>query len=109
MHTYIKKLQSKEEDSRKQILIVSLVLAMIIVGSIWVYSLTDRFSGDNAVANTTADDSSVKPFALLKDSIASTYENISASVGKFSSSIKPVDQPGQKQVDLIVVDHPTSQ
>ncbi len=102
---YIHTLQSKPEAVRKQILVVSLVSVMAAVVFIWVYSLQDHFSSDQTAANT---DTTVKPFTLFANSISSTYDNISASVGKITSK-KAADAPAEKQIDLIVVDHPTNQ
>ncbi len=106
MHPYIKKLQSKEEVVRKQILLGSLIVSMAVVGSIWVYSLTDRF-GSQAVAQKNTEGSATKPFALFANSVVDTYNNITASVGNFSLSKNKKEQSKEKQVDLIVVDKQT--
>jgi hypothetical protein len=102
---YIHTLRAKPEAVKKQILYVSLISIMAVVVFIWVYSLEDHFSSDQTAANT---DATVKPFTLFANSIASTYDNISASVGKITSK-KEADAPAGKQIDLIVVDHPTNQ
>lgn len=100
MYAYIKKLQSKEEIIRKQILVASLIVSMAVVGSVWVYSLSDRF-GDKEVA--VADTTTTKPFALFSSSISDAYQNISASVANFSrKSSAPKTEP--KQIDLIPVE-----
>ncbi len=105
MRTYIKKLQSKEEDIRKQILAGALIVSMSLVALVWMYSLSDRFSSDTKVAQT---DNSTKPFTLFANSVASTYNNIAASVGSFSFANKS-EQPAQKQIDLMVVENPSVQ
>lgn len=104
MRTYISKLQKKSEESRKQILFVALVVSMFLVGSIWVYSLTNRF--DNKVQTKVKED--IKPFALFGDSISNTYKNITASVGNISLPIKQ-EVKTEKQIDLIVVDKSANQ
>lgn len=105
MYTYIKKLQSKKEDTRKQILVVSLVACMSFVVFVWVYGLTDHlFTQDNA----TQASKDIKPFTLFANSISDTYQNISASVGKISSK-KQADTAPDKQIDLIVVEPKTNQ
>lgn len=103
MRTYIKKLQSKREVVRKQILVASLVVSMAVVGSVWVYSLNDRF-GQKQLAEV---DTSVKPFTLFSDSITDAYQNITASVGNFSFSSKKNEKPAPKQIDLIPVEPST--
>ncbi len=102
MYKYIKNIQSKEENVRKQILVAYLVFSMAIVGSVWVYSLTSKF-GEKKVAQQT--ETGAKPFTLFASSISSAYQNISASVANFSLSTKSKDTP-EKQIDLIVVEHP---
>ncbi len=109
MNSYIKKLQSKDEGKRKQILVVSLVVSMTIVGSVWMYSLSDRFSSKNKEAKSLAEaDSTIKPFKLFANSISSAYHNITASVGNISKP-KANDQPEEKQIDLIPVEYPNAQ
>ena len=110
MREYIKKLQTKNEQSRKQILFVTLAICMSLVIGIWVYTLTSSF--DEKVQAKASDD--IKPFALLGDSISNTYKNITASVGSISSvsNSNPkeiTDQSTEKQIDLIVVDKQANQ
>lgn len=104
MKSYIKKLQSKDENSRKQILIISLVVSMTLVGSVWIYNLVDRFS-DEKVA-TASTDESVGPFKLFADSVKDAYDNIAASVGKISLKDN-LNQEEKKQIDLIPVEDQT--
>lgn len=104
-YTYIKKLQNKDENARKQILVASLVVSMAVVGSVWAYSLTDRFSS-HSVAQAQTTPTTTKPFAMFTQSISNAYTNIAASVGNISFS-KKVDTTEEKQIDLIVVEHPT--
>ncbi len=110
MHKYIKKLQSKSENTRKQMLVGSLVVCMSFVFLIWVSSISSRLSGGEVAAKTEAD---IKPFALFGQSIKDTYSNVTASVGNISTSLKKVDTPAptgpkveeQKQIDLIPVEY----
>ncbi|HUC88528.1 MAG TPA: hypothetical protein VMR49_00665 [Candidatus Paceibacterota bacterium] len=101
MRAYIKKLQSKEEHIRKQILVGLMIFSMVIVGSIWIYNLTGRF--DAKVASQASAD--MKPFALLGSSIGDALKNISASVGNISFSKKTGNADG-KQIDLNVIKDP---
>jgi len=107
MRAYIKKLQSKSEDTRKQIFVGSLIVCMSFVGLIWISSLGYKF---NNKENTAKTEEAIKPFALLKQSISDTYNNVTASVGNISSPKK--DEPKteekvgtQKQIDLIPVEY----
>jgi hypothetical protein len=109
MRAYIKKLQAKDEIVRKQIFFGLMVVSMAFVGFIWIYNLGDRF--DSKVKEQVRED--VKPFKLFANSLSSTYQNISASVGNISTpkkaeqKVKEVEE--QKQVNLIVVEEVPSQ
>ena len=105
MKAYIKKIQSKDEDIRKFIFVVSLIFCMAIVGFIWIYNLGTRF-GNPKVAEQTNED--IKPFKLFTNSISDTYKNVSASVGKASNSIegkKTETSTPDKKIDLIPVEY----
>jgi len=106
MREYIKKLQEKDENTKKRILVVSLSVSMFVVGSIWIGDLTGRFNKKIEQQHVQANKEEVKPFALFKDSVSETYKNITASVGNVSF-IKKQEAP--KQIDLIVVDNPVNQ
>ncbi len=105
MSTYIKKLQSKSEASRKQMLTAWLLVSMSLVVFVWVYNLGDRFSND-ATANKEQD--VLKPFTLFANSVSQTYSDVSASVGSIKSSIKK-DRVEEKQIDLIPVERSVNQ
>lgn len=105
MRTYIKKLQTKSEESRKQILFVSLTISMFLVISLFVYGLTNRFNEKVQVQAKAKEDA--KPLALLGESISSTYKNIVASVGNIPLLNKEVST--EKQINLIVVDKSANQ
>ncbi len=109
MHEYIKKLQSKSEDTRKQILVGSLIVCMSFVGFIWINGIGHKLGSGQVAAKTQED---IKPFALFGQSIKDTYNNVTASVGNISS-LKKVSTPAptepkeeeQKQIDLIPVEY----
>ena len=102
MRAYIKKLQSKSEVVRKQILVGSLVVCMAFVGVIWISTLGYKFSKNNVAKSQDV----IKPFALFGQSISNTYNNITASVGNISSTIKKEQtKTPEKQIDLIPVEY----
>ena len=78
MKHYIKKLQTKPDHIKKQILVVSTVVLCGIVLSFWVFTLKYRFSSDE---NKTSLQSDLKPFGMLKEGVSKTYQDLSASVG----------------------------
>jgi hypothetical protein len=107
MREYIKKLQSKPEYIRKQIMYGTLTVSMLVIGLIWVSGIGNRFS-EEKIAKIKDD---IKPFALFGQSVKDTYSNVTASVGNISSSLsnketkteKKVDD--EKQIDLIPVEY----
>jgi hypothetical protein len=110
MRTYIKKLQSKSEGSRKQILVGSLIVCMAFVGVIWVNSLGYKFSSSNTAAKVQED---IKPFALFGKTISDTVGNVTASVGSIKSPAVGEANPDlptqtevktEKVIDLIPVE-----
>jgi hypothetical protein len=101
MYTYIKKLQSKSEDTRKRILTGSLIVCMSFVVFVWVSSLSSRF---HKVENVASGEEVIKPFALFKQSFSGTIDNITASAGNIKATKKVEGVKEEKQIDLIVVD-----
>jgi hypothetical protein len=111
MNSYIRNLQSKPVEVRKQMLVASLVVSMAFVGVVWVYGLTERFGNNSEDVATEKKDNSLAPFKVFANSISNAYTNISASVGQISSKENTaVDTPKteQKQIELIPVE-PSSQ
>lgn len=100
MRAYIKKLQSKDEGTRKRIFVGTMIGSMSIVTLIWVYGLGVRFTNPSIKEHANED---IKPFKLFSNSISSTYSNISASVGK--ASLKNNKEKEQKQIDLIPIEY----
>ncbi len=107
MRTYIKKLQSKPEHIRKQILVGSLVVCMAFVFTVWIGSLGYKFGKGAEVAQNK--ETTMKPFALFGKTITDTYKNVTASVGNISSvttkELPKVEVNTEKVVDLIPVEN----
>lgn len=104
MRQYIKKLQSKNEQSRKKIFAGLMIFSMAFVTLVWMYSLGHRFN--QGVKEQARED--IEPFRLFANSLSSTYNNISASVGKASISKNKKEKVAEeKQIDLILVEEVT--
>ena len=104
MRAYIKKLQSKSEIARKQILVASLVVCMSLVCLIWIGSLGYNFSKNITVVETKE---AIKPFALFGQTVSDTIKNVGASVGSISLPVKKEQTPeikNDKQIDLTPVE-----
>jgi len=99
MLKYIKRVQAKDRDARKKVLIVWMSVSMVIVVSVWICGLVGRF-GPQTVAKVGED---IKPFKLFANSMSQTYQNISASVGNISS-ISNTKTTDEKVIDLIPVE-----
>jgi hypothetical protein len=109
MNSYIKKLQSKSEDTRKLIFVGSLIVCMSLVGVVWIYGLGTRFSSPKVAVQSDED---IKPFKLFTNSISDTFKNISASVGSINNkkdTTGDVAPQTEKQIDLIPVEYSTNQ
>jgi hypothetical protein len=103
MRQYIKKLQSKPEVVRKQIMFGFIAVSMSIVVLIFISTIGHRFGPQN-IAKVQDD---IKPFALFGQAVSNTYNNISASVGNIKSidnqSEEQKNKTDEKQIDLIPV------
>ncbi len=105
MIKYIEKLQSKDETSRKQILVSSLIVLMSFVGVVWVSSLGYKFGNNSNKVEVAKEEKASGPFALLGNVISDTYNNITASVGNISSKKDNIKAENSgEQIDLIVVE-----
>lgn len=101
MRKYIKKIQSKSEDVRKQILVTSLVACMSLVLFIWVGTIGHKFNNKTSVAKT---ENEIKPFSLFSKTVSDTYKNVSASAGNIKSKIEESKEEG-KVIELIPVEY----
>ena len=103
MYEYIKKLQNKDEDSKKIALIGFMSISAIVVGLVWYASMQKRFI--EVVVAKEKEKNQVSPFKMFQNSLSDTYNNVSASVGEIKSG-KFLEQKEkkEKQVDLIVVE-----
>jgi len=93
MRKYIEKIKAKPEEIRKQIFAGVLILCMVLVGFVWVEGLINKTNGKKVAiaekeASATIGNSGSKPFVLFGQVLKSTYNNITASVGDISNTIK---------------------
>lgn len=107
MQQYIKKLRSKSEETRKQILIWSLVVCMSLVVFIWISTLghISKNKQQKEAINKEETSKEIKPFSMLKTSLKDTYDNVYSSVKEinFKKEEEKVEVP-QTQVDLIHIE-----
>lgn len=104
MDKYIKKLQSKKEETRKLIFTGTLFVAMSFVVMIWVSGIGTRFVNPEIKEQARAD---IKPFKLFSDSISSTYKSMSASVGEITNKKEVIVNEGNEgnEINLIPVEY----
>lgn len=103
MRAYIRKLQLKKEETRKQIFAGVMIVCMSLVGVIWIGTLGYKFGHKETVVKSEDD---IKPFALFGQSITNTVGNVTASVGKISEMKKDDARKVEveKQIDMIPVE-----
>jgi len=108
MRAYIKKLQSKPEYIRKQIMFGTLAVSMFFVGLIWISGIGGKFSSEN----TAKVEEDLKPFALFGQTVKDTYGNVTASVGDIKTALKKDELKVEeskveenKQIELIPVEY----
>jgi hypothetical protein len=101
MRAYIKKLQGKEENVRKQILFVSMAVSMTVVVFVWIYGLGYKLNNRPVVVKA---ESEIKPFTLFVNSVSSAYQNITASVGNIPKLMDQEKEIPEKQIELIPVE-----
>lgn len=110
MRAYVKKLQNKSEESRKQILFFTMVISMSLVAGVFIYGLGSQFR--EIAKKEEAQNKTTGPFRLMADSISKSYKNMTASA--FNSMPNKQDRellnsvvpeiPEGKQIELIVID-----
>ncbi len=98
MQSYIKKLQSKPEEVRQRILVVSMLLVMTVVVMVWVYDMTGRLSSGSISEQASSD---AKPFTLFFNSLSNLY-NQDASAG--NANLNSGTTNTQKQINLVPVE-----
>ncbi len=76
MKKFIKKIQNKPEHVRKQILYVATIAIGGLIVIFWIFTLQYRFSSIDAAKVQEE----LKPFSIIKDNIASTYNDVSSKI-----------------------------
>jgi len=90
MQKYIEKLRSKSEETRKQILIWSLIFCMSIVFFIWINGLGHNTKNKAEKEIDVQEESVIKPFSLLKTSIKDAYKDVSSGIKEIK--INPTEE-----------------
>lgn len=106
MKKFVQKLRNKSEEERKRILTLSLIIVMVLIGGLWINSLTHRFTPK--VAKETKSD--LAPFKLLGARLGGTFKNVTASVNEAKVLKKKTkdavneELQNEKVINLIPVD-----
>jgi hypothetical protein len=84
MLDYIRHLRTKPEETKKQIVLVALVITMSIVVIIWLATL----GGNNAKTKEpkAKEDNGPSPFSILTSSFSETFKDIKSSVSEINLS-----------------------
>ncbi len=78
MFRYIEKLQNKPEHIRQIVLLVSVVVIMIIIITIWLSTFSIRISKDTK--KQTDNSSELSPFSMIKNDVMNFYKNIKKNI-----------------------------
>jgi hypothetical protein len=98
MRKFIENLQQKDEAIKKQILMFSLIVSMIIVISIWFYQVLSPRQKIVKINQSEKSEETINPVKAFSGSLSQAIQGISASVGNISIFSK---EP--KQIDLEII------
>lgn len=82
MRNYIRHLRTKPEETKKQIVLIALVVCMSIVITIWLATLGGRKDSENKIK--TKEDNGPSPFSILTNSFSNTFSEIKSSIGEIN-------------------------
>lgn len=77
MRKYIKQIQQRSIEGRKQIFVITMIVLMSLVFIVWIFGLGYRFSSNNK--KNIKEKETIQPFTILKNTFVDTYKNINES------------------------------
>jgi hypothetical protein len=98
MKKFIKNLQQKDEATRKQALLISVIISMVIVVSIWFYQIISPRQKIVKIDDKEKSEEILNPIKVFSGSFSDTMKGISASVGNIS-----IFNNEPKQIDLEII------
>jgi competence protein ComGF len=103
MKEYINRIKSKDRAIRQQYLWTYLILLMIVIGGIWIFSLTYHLSNKKIVEQTKEE---IKPLELFVDGFKNSFKDITANVGsiKLNSEKNISEISSGEMIPLTVID-----
>lgn len=88
--SFIRRIRSKREETRKMMLTVSMIVSMSLVGLIWVVGITNpKREKDEKVVGV---EETLKPFSMFGESIKDKYQDLSASLGDLGKTVKNIKE-----------------
>jgi hypothetical protein len=101
--SFIRRIRSKREETRKMILTISMIVSMSLVGLIWVAGITGKKDKENK--NVIGVEETIKPFSMFGKSMKETYTDLSASLGDLGKSFKNIkDSLPEQEKEIIELD-----
>lgn len=82
MHDYIRHLRTKPEETKKQIVLIALLVCMSIVITIWLTTLGGRNDSEEKIK--TEENKGPSPFSILTDSFTGTFNDIKTSISEMN-------------------------
>lgn len=98
--SFIRRIRSKGEETRKMMLAVSMIVSMSLVGLIWVVGITNPKREKNE--KVVGVEETLKPFSMFGESIKESYQDLSANLGDLGSMFKNIkdgmEERGEKEI-----------
>jgi len=100
--SFIRRIRSKREETRKMMLAVSMIVSMSLVGLIWVVGITNpKREKDEKVVGV---EETLKPFSMFGESIKDKYQDLSASLGDLGKTFKSIKEGVEKEAEKEIIE-----
>ena len=100
--SFIRRIRSKGEETRKMMLAVSMIVSMSLVGLIWVVGIMGgKKAPDEKVVGV---EETLKPFSLFGESIKDKYQDLSASLGDLGKTFKSIKEGVEKEAEKEIIE-----
>ncbi len=100
--SFIRKLRSKPEDTRRIIFVVSLASSMIVVILIWISGITNP-SSKKVIKEKDSVEETNKLFAVIKDGIKETIGDLAASLKDINIMISGIKEDIEREKEIIEI------
>ena len=100
--SFIRRIRSKREETRKMMLAVSMIVSMSLVGLIWVVGIMGgKKAPDEKVVGV---EETLKPFSLFGESIKESYQDLSANLGDLGSMFRNIKDGMEERSEKEIIE-----